>query len=172
MSAPAIIDDLSRPFPEATIGTRWDYVADTVMGGVSAGGMRRETVAGRPANRLTGRVSLANNGGFIQMALDLAPGGGPVDATGWAGIALDVIGNGAAYNLHLRTTAVTRPWQSYRASFTAPAAWTTLAIPFTALAAYRVAAGFDPGALRRLGLVAIGREMTAELAVGGLRFYA
>jgi len=165
MTAPAIIDDMSRPFPEAAIGTAWEYVADTVMGGVSSGGLARERVAGRPANRLTGRVSLDNDGGFIQMALDLGPDGGAVDARGWSGIALEVFGNGETYNLHLRTADVTRPWQSYRASFTAPPEWTKLTLPFADLTPHRIDAPFDPATLRRLGLVAIGREFAADLAV-------
>jgi len=172
MTDAALIDDMSRPFPEAAIGTRWEYVADTVMGGVSAGGIDRQTVAGRAANRLTGRVSLDNDGGFIQMALNLRPGGGPVNARGWSGITLDVIGNGARYNLHLRTADVTRPWQSYRATFTAPPEWTTLTLPFAELTPHRVDAPFDAATLRRLGLVAIGREFAVDLAGARIGFAA
>jgi Complex I intermediate-associated protein 30 (CIA30) len=39
---------------------------DRVMGGVSNGTMVRETVAGRPAIRMRGDVSLENNGGFVR----------------------------------------------------------------------------------------------------------
>jgi hypothetical protein len=35
------------------------------MGGVSNGTMVREQVAGRPAIRMRGDVSLENNGGFV-----------------------------------------------------------------------------------------------------------
>jgi len=171
MTLPALVDDMSRPFPEAATGARWEYVADTVMGGVSSGGLARDIVAGRPANRLTGRVSLDNNGGFVQMALDLAADGRPVDASAWTGVALDVFGNGETYNLHLRTSAVTRPWQSYRASFTAQPRWQTVAVAFSDLSPHRLEAPFDARSLRRIGLVAIGREMTADLAMGGVRFY-
>ena len=169
MDCPALIDDLSRPFPRAANGQRWDYVADTVMGGVSSGGIARTRVAGRTANRLTGRVSTENNGGFVQMALDLGDGSG-CDARGWSGLALDVCGNGEAYNLHLRTAAVTRPWQSYRATFTAPREWTTVTIPFATLEPHRLDAPFDAGTLRRLGLVAIGRPFDADLAVARIAF--
>ena len=76
------IDDLSNAEPAAPNGCRWEAVSDRVMGGVSVPALARGTVAGRPAQRLTGRVRLDNDGGFLQMALDLAPGRAPVDAIG------------------------------------------------------------------------------------------
>ena len=74
-SAPGTIDDLTRPFPETTIGTQWQMLSDAVMGGVSAGRMTRTVLAGRPALRREGDVSLENHGGFIQSAVGLAPNG-------------------------------------------------------------------------------------------------
>jgi len=85
-----IIDDLSREPPLAAIGSDWQLLTDQVMGGVSKGTMFREAVAGRAAMRMRGDVSLENNGGFIQIALDLSPDGGAVDASAWSGIELDV----------------------------------------------------------------------------------
>lgn len=166
MSCPELIDDMSASFPRASIGGAWEYVADTVMGGVSSGGITRQTVRGRPANRLTGRVSLDNNGGFVQMALDLAPGGATCDARAYRAVAIDVTGNGEDYNLHLRTADVTRPWQSYRAGFTAGPVWRRIILPFGSLDAHRIAVPFDPAVLRRIGLVAIGRAFEVDLAVG------
>ena len=106
----SVIDDLSRDAPLATIGTPWQIFTDQVMGGVSQGTMVRETVSGRSAIRMRGDVSLDNNGGFVQIALDLAPAGGAVDASAWRGIELDVFGNGEEYGIHLRTPDLTRPW--------------------------------------------------------------
>jgi len=169
-TADAVIDALDAPHPEATVGTRWTLVADTVMGGVSTGRMTREGVAGREALRLTGRVRLDNNGGFLQIALDLAPNGGAVDASAFSGLALTVRGNGERYNVHLRTTAVVRPWQSYRATFEAPPEWRTVHLPFSAFEAHRIAAPFDPAALRRVGIVAIGRAFEADIALSDMRF--
>ena len=166
--AAGVIDDLSRPFPEAAIGTRWALVGDNVMGGVSSGRMARETVAGRTALRLTGAVRLENNGGFLQMALDLAPGGGLMDARGWDGIALRVCGNGERYGLHLRTDACVRPWQSWRQGFVAGPDWAEIRLPFAGFAPHRIEGALDPGRLRRLGLVAIGRAFEADLAVAGI----
>jgi hypothetical protein len=166
-AVPEVIDDPRR----ADAGPDWELIVDGVMGGRSTGTLDREVVAGRPAVRLVGTVSLENNGGFVQMARDLRGDGGTVDAGGWRGIALDVYGNGEVYNLHLRTADVTRPWQSYRRSFHAPPAWTTVHLAFADFSAHRLEAPFDVHRLRRLGVVAIGRAFTADIAVGGVRFY-
>nr|WP_092642053.1 CIA30 family protein [Jannaschia faecimaris] len=144
----------------------WEYVADTVMGGVSTGQITREVVGGRAAVRLTGDVSLDNNGGFVQMAFDT-----DVDASVFVGVEFDAYGNGETYELRARTDALTRPWQSFRATFVAPAEWTTIRIPFADLEAHRTDARFVPGELRRLGLLAIGREFRADLAVSGIRLF-
>jgi hypothetical protein len=165
-----IIDDLSSD-KLAVTGSGWVLISDRVMGGVSSGSVRREVVAGRPAIRMRGGVSLENNGGFLQIALDLGEAGAPVDASSWAGIRLDVIGNGQTYNLHLRTTDVKRPWESYRQSFTAPAKWTTVYLPFARFTAHRTERPLRPSRLRRIGLVAIGREFEVDLAIGNIRFY-
>jgi hypothetical protein len=165
------VDALDRPHPEATIGTRWELIADRVMGGRSRGRMARETMRGRAALRLAGTVSLANNGGFLQLALDLAPGGATVDARGWTGFALDVIGNGEGYNLHLRTADVVRPWQSYRQGFVAGPDWRTVRLPFEGFEPHRIEAPLDLARLRRIGVVAIGRAFEADIALGGIRFY-
>jgi hypothetical protein len=152
------------------IEPNWEYVPDGVMGGVSRGQISKETVLGHQATRLTGEVSLDNNGGFLQMAFDFAPGGGQIDASAWSGIEMAVCGNAENYDLRLRTTDLGKPWQSYRSVFTAPQAWTTLRFAFDALELYRTDAPFDPTALRRLGLVAVGREFTVDIAVRDVRF--
>ena len=133
--------------------------------------MTRETVDGREAYRIRGAVSLENNGGFIQVALDLTPDGSAVDASAFSGIALDVTGNGETYNLHLRTTDLTRPWQSYRQSLIAGPSWETHRVPFTDFAPHRIDTPMDVSKLRRLGILAIGRAVDADVSVGGVRFY-
>lgn len=166
-----IIDDLTQAPSRATIGTTWQMVSDGVMGGVSAGRMSVEEIDGRKALRLQGHVRLENNGGFLQLALDLSAEGRPVDASAWTGLELDVRGNAASYNLHLRTDDVRRPWQSYRHSFVAPPSWTTLRLPFAGFTPHRVDAPLNLHTLRRIGLVAIGRAFQADVALGSLRLY-
>jgi hypothetical protein len=81
------------------------------------------------------------------------------------------LANDKAYNLHLRTTDLTRPWQSYRQSFTAPPAWTAHRLPFDDFALHRTSAPLDTAKLRRIGILAIGEAFDADIAIGGLRFY-
>jgi hypothetical protein len=168
----AIIDDLSRDPPMSAIGTRWQLFTDRVMGGVSKGTMIREMVAGRPAIRMRGDVSLENNGGFIQISLDLAPDGGAVDVSAWFGIELDAFGNGEEYGVHLRTSDLTRPWQSYRQSFRADPQWRTLPFRFQEFVPYRTDVPLNTRRLKRIGVVAIGRAFSADLSVAGVRLIA
>ncbi|MBK1698444.1 CIA30 family protein [Rhodovibrio salinarum] len=170
--APELIDDAAAADLTAAPGTKWRLVTDRVMGGVSQAQVRRATVDGRQAVHLTGEVSLENNGGFAQTTLDLRPDGGPVDASGWRGVQLTVSGNGESYNLHLRTSDVQRPWQSYRQSFEVARAWQTVRLPFANFQAHRIDTPLDHTRIRRIGLVAIGRAFHADLAVADLRFYS
>ena len=166
----AIIDDLSRETPMAAIGSSWQLFTDQVMGGASKGTIARDVVAGRPAIRRRGEVSLENNGGFVQIGLDLSPDGQSADASAWSGIELDVFGNGEEYGVHLRTGSLTRPWQSYRHTFKAFAQWQTVQLPFDGFVAHRTDILLNTHRLQRVGVVAIGRAFSADLALAGLRF--
>jgi len=145
--------------------TPWRYLSDRVMGGVSEG--RAEMADG--AIRLTGKVSTANRGGFIQVRAELAA----PPPEGAAGIVLEARGNGERYFVHLRTRGTRLPWQYYQAGFETGPDWRTIRLPF---------AGFAPsGGLLRpaprpaevtsVGLVAYGRDHRAELEVRRLEIY-
>ncbi len=165
---PLILDDRTGGALCASSGVCWRLVTDRVMGGVSAGDLEAATVDSRPCLRLTGDVSLLNNGGFVQASLDLA---GPLNARAYAGIEIDVYGNGQGYNLHLRTADTRIVWQSYRAGFQATPAWQRLRLPFRQFQGYRIDLPLDLARLKRLGLVAIGREMRADLCFARLALY-
>jgi hypothetical protein len=171
MADPALtIDDRSSAGYQSRLGTAWRLVTDGVMGGVSDGSLQPDTRAGRPCLQLSGRVRLEHDGGFLQAALDLAADG-DLDASAYHGVELDVYGNGESYNLHLRTSDIRLPWQSYRASFDAAPTWRTLRLPFTAFRPYRIETALDLTRLRRIGLVAIGRAFQADLCIGRVALY-
>ena len=149
----------------------WRLVTDTVMGGVSRGSIAKETLEGREAIRMRGDVSTENNGGFVQIALDLAPETGSFDAGGFTGLEMEVLGNHESYGAHLRTTDITRPQQSYRQSFVTTPDWLTLQLPFVQFIPHRIDIPLNVRRLRRIGFVAIGREFAADLAVARLAFY-
>ena len=150
----------------------WEFISDTVMGGVSTGSATEEIVGGRNATVLRGTVSLENNGGFIQMAFDLHECGSDVDVSAWEGIAIDVYGDGDTYDVRLRTAQLSRPWQSFRADFVGEPHWQKVKIPFSSLVSQRVEAVFDPTCLRRIGILALGRERDAYVAVSNIGFYS
>ncbi len=150
---------------------RWQVITDTVMGGVSQGTLQLAEIEGRIAARMRGAVSTENNGGFIQIAMDLSPDGGAFDAGGFNGIAAELLGNGEAYGLHLRTTDLARPQQSYRHPLLAAPHWQVIEFPFAGFIPHRTDVPFDPRKLRRIGLVAIGREFDADLSVARLWLY-
>lgn len=167
-----LIHDFANRSLTSDLGTVWRAVSDEVMGGISKADVQLTKLDGRDCLRLTGDVRLENNGGFLQASLELAGQGGTLDASGFSGVRLVVRGNGEHYALHLRTTDATRPWQSYRARFIAEDTWRTIDLPFSAFVPHRLEAPFDPSQLRRLGLVAIGRAFTADLAVAEIHFTA
>ena len=112
-------------------------------------------------------MRLDNQGGFIQMALELAPPRGALRQ----GIELDVQGNGRHYGVHPRTDAMTAPRQAWRARFAAPPQWQTVRLLFEAFEPYRTGGTLDPAHIRRLGLVAIGEPGEAALCVGRVAFF-
>ena len=149
----------------------WEYVADRVMGGVSNGRMYHEIYNGHMASVLRGNVSLDNNGGFIQIAFDLRSDGAGFDASGWDGIAFETCGNNERYDVRFRTEKLTCPWQSFRTDFVAKSQWRSHKVPFETLEAHKTDACFDPAHLRRIGILAIGREFQADVAIAGMRLY-
>ncbi|NIR28386.1 MAG: CIA30 family protein [Gammaproteobacteria bacterium] len=166
-----LIDDFTSQALISKLGTQWRAISDRVMGGVSQAFIVHDVIDGRPCLRLTGDVRLENNGGFIQAALDLAPSGDTLDASDFTGVRLVVRGNGEEYSVHLRTPDNVRPWQSYRAHFSAGMDWKTLDLPFATFTPYRVDESLDVTRLRRIGLVAIGRAFQADLTVSEVSLY-
>jgi hypothetical protein len=170
VTTPALIDDFSSP-QRASNGHAWRFSCDRVMGGVSSGRAVHSLIEGRRALLLDGRVSLDNNGGFVQLSLDLADADGAFDASGFTGLRVTTHGDGARYALNLRTRDLAYPWQSYRSGFTASRAWETHDLPFGSFEGKRTDRPLDPARLRRVGLIAIGEERTVAVAIGDLRFY-
>ena len=121
------------------MAAHWRFITDGVMGGVSRGGLRfGQDADGTGFARMTGTVSTANNGGFIQFraGVDFA---GLVDrGADPAGLRLRVRGNGETYYVHLRTRANRRPWHYYAATFPTSAGWQEVDLPF---AVFRHSAG-------------------------------
>ena len=165
-----LLDDRSSGDARAQDGAQWRLFTDGVMGGVSQGRLTFESVDTRPCMRLSGDVRLDNNGGFLQVALDIN-GDKRVAFGDYTGVLLDVYGNTEQYNVHLRTSTTQRPWQSYRATFQSSPSWQTIRLPFSQFEPYRIDMPLEPGDIHRIGIVAIGRAFYADLCVARLALY-
>ncbi|MEY4696125.1 MAG: hypothetical protein RIT14_553 [Pseudomonadota bacterium] len=164
LDRPMMIEDFKMQ-PE----TRWRFFTDQVMGGLSTGGVDFATEDGQAFARMTGRVSTANRGGFIQMRLDLATP--PPEAT--TGVRLIVRGNDQRYFVHLRTTGTLLPWQYYQASFDVTQSWAEVRLPLDAFAASGALLRSVPRAdsLASVAIVAYGRDHDALIDVREVGFY-
>jgi Complex I intermediate-associated protein 30 (CIA30) len=164
LSKDAVIEDFTMQ-PE----TRWRFFTDQVMGGVSTGGVTFAQEDGQPFARMTGQVSTANQGGFIQMRLDLASP--PPDGT--TGVRLIVRGNGQRYFVHLRTGGTVLPWQYYQAGFDVTESWSEVRV---LLNAFEASGGLlrstpVPVSLTSVAVVAYGRDHDARIDVREVGFY-
>ena len=148
----------------------WRLFTDDVMGGVSKGQLSRVSIGDQQCLKMTGDISLENNGGFIQAAIEV-PDKIRSRINEYEGITLQVTGNNQQYNIHLRTSELRLPWQSYRYTFVAKSEWQTLNIPFEQFAPYRTEVNLDITRLNRIGVVAIGREVSADLCFTKLGLY-
>lgn len=164
MSQSMMIDDF-----QSGADQRWRFFADTVMGGVSSGAVSFPSEGGKTHARLSGAVSTANNGGFIQIrrALETSP------PSGTTGIRLIVRGNGERYFIHLRTSGTLLPWQYYQGGFDTGADWREIRIPLSAFKASgsMLRATPKPGSLRSVAIVAFGKDYQAEVEVREIGFY-
>ena len=165
-----IIDDRTSGSYRSNLGTEWRLVTDRVMGGVSSGKMTLDSFGSRNCLRMRGNVSTENNGGFVQIALPLSEQD-EFDASRYTGVELDVAGNNESYNIHIRTSGLWLPWQSYRFGFEATTDWQTLRFPFRDIKPYRTSKAFRQDRLVRIGLVGIGRNFQADLCLASLRLY-
>lgn len=156
--------------PAMQTGPQWQFVSDQVMGGLSQGQVSFHDQSTSPCHCLSGLVSLENNGGFLQMQLTgldrLA-----INFADYDGLFIEVKGNEHSYNLHIRTSQLWLPWQSFRQSFSATETWQRLFLPFKDFAAYKTIADLDPQKIKRLGILAIGEAFEADICIRTLGLY-
>jgi len=166
-----IIDNRTTDSLNSSLGLEWRLFTDQVMGGLSTGNLSPDTYRNRSCLRMQGDISTQNNGGFVQIALPLSKQKN-FDASAYTGIEIEVAGNNELYNIHLRTSGLLFPWQSYRYSFMATDQWQKIRIPFNAIKPYKTTRKFRRDQIERLGLVGIGREFHVDLYLAAVKFYA
>ncbi len=166
-----LIDDFSAEI--SAIGTTWEGFTDQVMGGKSEMRVGRIVEAGPAMLSMSGTVSLANNGGFIQSRIMLNPRRGAFDASGYSGIKIIARGRGTGYYIFLRTTANVFPWSFFIASLPVTEEWTEILIPWSQFEKGDFGAFFalDLKKLSSLAVVAYKKEFTAKLDVRMISLY-
>ena len=165
----AMAEDIMIETFEVRPETRWRFFTDGVMGGVSSGQVTFLQEDGQAFAHMTGRVSTENNGGFIQMRMDL-PEGAPETTTG---VRLIVRGNDQPYFVHLRTSGTMLPWQYYQAGFEVSGKWAEVRLPFELFKRSGRLLREVPhaGSLKSIAVVAYGRDHDAEIDVREIGFY-
>ena len=163
-SEPFLIDDFQSK-PEQ----HWSFFTDTVMGGVSRGSVKFETENGNAFAKLTGSVSTANNGGFIQIRrnLDSVP---PEEIRG---LRLKVKGNNQRYFIHVRTSGTVLPWQYYQAPFDASPDWREVRLDLSAFkpSGSMLRKTIKPKSMRSVAIVAYGRDHNADVQVSEIGYF-
>ena len=160
-----IIDNLTTESNQ-----RWVFFTDRVMGGVSSGSLKLVEEKGDKFYKMTGDVSTANNGGFIQMRVNLSP---EINSKDYDGVYLKVYGNKKNYSLHLRTGLTLAPWQYYSYTFTTLNNWTEIKAPFEQ---FKKSNFYQPKSILRqsiksVGLVAGFDNFKSDICFSEIGFY-
>ena len=149
---------------------KWCFVTDKVMGGISEGSLEFKKESDTYFYRMTGDLSLENNGGFIQFRTKIEdhPRG-----KSFKGIRLRVRGNNNEYSVHIRTKYLFLPWQYYESTFQATEEWTTVELPFTTFKKSNFYQPSDVSSqdIKTIGIVAIGREFKAQIDLASIELY-
>lgn len=164
LNGDVMIDDF-----EAGSNVDWDYLSDQVMGGVSEGSASLGRDENEAYAHMTGDVSTANNGGFIQLRTSLNSGADK----NTKGVFIKVRGNNQKYYIHLRTRGTMLPWQYYQGGFDATEEWQLVRLPFEAFEASGSWLRNTPAptSIRSIGVVAYGRDHQADIQISEIGFY-
>ncbi|AQQ71544.1 Peptide methionine sulfoxide reductase MsrA [Limihaloglobus sulfuriphilus] len=149
----------------------WEFISDDVMGGLSTGRMQMSRDADEASLKMTGRVSLENNGGFIQVRRKIAEKGRYFDASGFAGVRIRVKGDGHDYAVHLRSRATWLPWQYYEAKFKTTGQWQTVELAFEKFEPYFLKSRLNTAKLKTIAIVAIKEAFEPEIEIKEISFY-
>ena len=176
MAENMIIDDMKnqsgKPDEEFCEGgnAKWCFVTDKVMGGISKGSLDFKKENEIYFYRMTGELSLENNGGFIQFRTKVE--NHPREKN-YKGVRLRVRGNNNEYAIHIRTKYLLLPWQYYESTFQAMDEWSTIELPFSS---FEKSNFYQPSSvssqdIKTIGIVAIGREFEAQIDLASIELY-
>ena len=164
MAEQKLLDDFKNKAED-----RWEFIADTVMGGISSGQLSFSVDDNANFARMVGKVSTENNGGFIQFRRSVI-NGLPAETRG---LKLSLRGNGQKYFVHIRTKGTFLPWQYYQQSFMSNEDWseTTMLLNEFRPSGILLRKTIDPKSIKSIGIVAFGRDHEAEIDVRKISFF-
>ena len=155
-----IIDNLND------VRANWSAISDQVMGGISEVNFYEIEEDGKKFYRLEGDVSTENNGGFIQSRVGVY-----LNSNDFEGIRIKIRGNNNEYFVHLRAPRM-MPWNYYYAEFYASNEWQIIELPLSSFKYSRnQKQGIDFRTIRSIGLVAYGKDFTAQLDIANIELY-
>lgn len=147
---------------------KWEFISDTVMGGISSGTVSIIEEGEKFFLKLQGKVSLENNGGFIQVrsAIDIRD-------NNYKGIEITLRGNGEKYSTHITTDYTLFPWQYYAHEVLTTKKWKTVKIYFDEFkkSHFYQPKSFNSKEIKTLGFVAIGKNFDVELDVKDIKLF-
>ena len=148
---------------------KWEFISDKVMGGVSNGQVIYLTEGDFSFARMTGNVSLENDGGFIQFRKEV--NGDEHDDS--RGLEVNVRGNNQKYFLHIRTFGTILPWQYYQAPFEVTKEWKRIKITYDSFkrSGVMLFKKFKPKNITSIAIVAYGYEHKVLIDVENISFY-
>ena len=147
----------------------WKFISDSVMGGVSEGKIEFLKDQNSYFARMTGFVSLENDGGFIQFRKKVRD----INNDFVNGISVNAKGNNKKYFVHIRTTGTILPWQYYQAPFAVDEKWKIIKIPYSAFkrSGIMLSKVIDPNNITSIAIVAYGYEHKVMGDVESIFFY-
>lgn len=145
----------------------WEFISDQVMGGLSKGKLLSLSEDGEDFLRLKGKVSLENNGGFIQFKSEI-----DLNDNEFTRIRFFARGNNNNYFVHFRTNLTIFPWQYYAAEFHAPKEWIRVDLPISIFkkSNFYQPRKFKTNDINSIGFVAFGKEFDALLDIKDISF--
>ena len=156
-------------FNQINSNNDWEFISDQVMGGVSSGKFEILNEKDISFMRITGKVSLENNGGFIQVRKKI----NIRLKQSIKKIKLTSRGNLSDYFIHIRTKYTLLPWQYYQLKFKVSNKWETnnLNISSFKRSGSLLPKVINPKNIKSIALVAFGREHDVELDIAEIRLF-
>ncbi len=161
---------ISIPFTEDN-ARYWQYISDQTMGGISNGQAILDKEDEMIFARLTGNVSTANNGGFIQIRTNFSFVDLISNNNDLKGVRLNAKGNGETYHIFIRTSQNRSYRDFYSATFVADDNWKIIDLPFTLFKHRFSNKSLNGNDIRSFGIVAYGRDFYSDVSVSEIIFY-